>query len=507
MRELPPIAWSTLCALALCKAALHLPSNGPLAYGLMTDELYYLDCARHLAWGYVDHPPLSIALLRASIELFGTSEQVIRSGVVLATTATLVLAGLMAREMGGGRIAQSLAAGVVLASPVHLSMGGFYSMNPIDMALWAGAFWLLIRLANGADRELWLALGVVLGLCMQNKLSALFLGAGLASGLIFTPQRRLLATRWPWLALAIALAMQAPQLIWQLQYGWPTAEFLAHHAGAKELVRTSPLAFLGSQLVATGVPLWLVGLAYLALSRRTAELRHLAWTVAVVVALFALSGSAKIYYPAPVYSVAFAAAGVAFERARERRALRWAPAVAAAALAISGAVLAPFVITLLSPERLVDYQRRLGLAEVTVDETERAPLHQGFAQMFHGRAVAQAVALAYHALPPHERERVVILTHQFGETGGINHYGPALGLPRAVGTQGSYWLWGPGERRGDLVLEVADDAEELASRCESVARAAPIDCPYCMPSLTRKSIYLCRGADLRAAWPLLKRYE
>ena len=174
-----------------------------------------------------------------------------------------------------------------------------------------------------------------------------------------------------------------------------------------------------------------------------------------------------------------------------------------------GIVAAPYVIPLLPPERLVAYQRALGIAAMSVDVGEPSELHQGFAQMFHGRAVTEAVARAYHGLPAGDRGRVGLLAHQFGESGGLNFYGPALGLPPALGTQGTYWLWGPGDVSGELMLEVSADEAELRRRCRSVELAAEIDCSYCLPRFNRKAVYLCREPvrPLAEAWLELKRYR
>ena len=480
-----PVAWSHLAALVALKGVLHSLSNGPLAYGLMTDELYYLDCAARLDWGYVDHPPLSIFLLRISNELLGTSIVAVRSVAVLASCATLVFAALIARELGGGRVAQMLAAAAVAASPVHLSMAGFYSMNPIDMLLWAVAFWLLVRLANGAPSRTWLALGACVGLGIMNKLSMTWLAGGLAVGLLATRERRWLATPWPWLGAAVALACVAPNLLWQQEHDWPTLEFLRNSATQKEFVASSPPVFLATQLFTAGLPLWPIGLGYLAMARSMARFRLFAWIVACVMTFLAVSGSAKLYYAAPAFSVALAAAGVAVERAGRRARFAWAPKTTAAGLVVAGFVAAPYAISLFPPERLVAYQRLLGAEPVGVDVGEQSPLHQGFAQMFHGPAVTAAVAKAVATLSDDERSRVGILTHQFGESGGINFYGPARGLPPAIGTQGSYWLWGPGDVGGELMLEISESEQELRMRYAEVERVAEIDCAYCLPRFTR----------------------
>lgn len=135
----PSIAWDVLSLLVGLKVAIHALSSGPLAWGYMTDELYFLDCAERLDWGYVDHPPFSIALLASVRELFGDSLAALRVWPTLFSAAAVLLTGLLARELGGGRAAQGLAALALLAAPVVLAMGTYYSMNPIDQALWAGA--------------------------------------------------------------------------------------------------------------------------------------------------------------------------------------------------------------------------------------------------------------------------------------------------------------------------------------------------------------------------------
>ena len=194
-----PLPWKILSVLILAELALYLLSSGPLAYGYMNDELYYFDCADRLAWGYVDHPPLSLVLLHGVRATLGDSLLAIHLLPALAACATLVLVALLARELGGGRTAQGLAALAALIAPVYLAIAGFYSMNAFEPVLWAGAALILARIRNGDDPRLWLALGLVLGLGLLNKISMLWFGLGLAVGLVLTPERRWLATPWPYL--------------------------------------------------------------------------------------------------------------------------------------------------------------------------------------------------------------------------------------------------------------------------------------------------------------------
>src|SRR5262249_21270558 len=143
----------------------------------------------------------------------------------LAACANWLLLALLARELGGGRVAQTLAAVAGFSAPVYQALAGFYSMNAFEPPLWTAGAWLLARIANGAGVGGWIQLGVLLGIGLLNKISMLWFGFGLALGLLFTPARRWLATPGPWIAAALALAIFAPHLVWQILHGWPTLEF------------------------------------------------------------------------------------------------------------------------------------------------------------------------------------------------------------------------------------------------------------------------------------------
>ena len=506
-----PIAWTLLMGLALAKLAIHLVSNGPLDYGHMSDELYYLDCADRLAWGYVDHPPLSIALLWIERALLGDSVLAVRLLATLAGCATVLLAGLMARELGGGRTAQGLAALAALVSPAYLAVsGGFYSMNAFDPAIWGLAYFLLLRLLRGRDPRLWLFLGLVMGLGLLNKISMLWFGFGLAVGLVLTPARAWLRTRWPWLAAGIAFLIFAPYVVWQVQNGWPTLEFM-RNAIAYKIPSKSAFTFLGEQILMMHplvVPFWVAGLLHLFGSPSARPYRLVAWIWLAVFLFLLATGSARSNYIAPAYSVLFAAGGVAVERLVRARSWRWLPPVTASVFALGGAAILPMAIPILPPARYVAYERAIGLSAPHDQLSELGPLPLHFALRFGWAEFTQAVAGAYRTLPPEDRTRAGILVQSFGEAGAIDFYGPALGLPPAIGTHNNYWLWGPREYTGDVLLVVSDSEPELREYCEEVELVAEIDCDYCMPDLDAKSVYVCRRTrrDLHDLWPELKKY-
>jgi 4-amino-4-deoxy-L-arabinose transferase-like glycosyltransferase len=195
-------------------------------YGYFRDEFYYLDCAANLDWGYVDQPPLSMLILAVTRLLLGPSIFAIRIPAILAGAATVAVAGLLAREMGGGKFGQALAGLSLIAAPVFLTMSSFFSMNPFDYLFWAIAAYILVRIINTGNARLWLWFGVIAGLGLENKMSMAFFGGLLAIALILTPQRKYYLDWHLWFGGGIALAIFLPNILWQVAHGWPTLEFI-----------------------------------------------------------------------------------------------------------------------------------------------------------------------------------------------------------------------------------------------------------------------------------------
>jgi hypothetical protein len=325
----PALAWAPLLGVAAARLAVPLLSTGLAPIGYTADELYYLACADHPAWGYVDHPPFSVAVLAAVRGVLGDSLLALRIVPALCEALAVLVTASLARELGGGRSAQVVAALAMAVAPMALAIGLPYSMNPLEHLLWPLAALVLARLQNGASAREWLVLGLLLGVALLNKLSTLWLGVGLAVGLLASPARFWLGTRWPWLAGALALACLAPHVAWQVANEWPTLEFVRNNATGREgidaaVVMGSPAAFAASQLVAMGVfasPLWLLGLVQLFRAPAHRTHRVLGWMFAVTFALVALSGRCSVYYLVGAFPIVFAAGGVAVEQLARRRLL------------------------------------------------------------------------------------------------------------------------------------------------------------------------------------------
>src|ERR1700730_3893297 len=241
--------WLTVGGLALAVLALHMATNG--LYGFNRDELYYLDSARHLAWGFVDYPPLTPAIARLSESLFGTSVWLLRRWPSLAGSVMIVLSALIARELGGGRNARILAAIGAAASPVLLGAHWLFETVTFDQLMWMVCFWVIARLLRTGDRRLWLILGAALGIGLETKYTIVALLAGLAVGIVVTHLRKHLRTQWPWLGLAIAVVIVLPNVIWQVANSWPSVAYTFNHHAA-QAGDFAPLKFLSDQIALIG---------------------------------------------------------------------------------------------------------------------------------------------------------------------------------------------------------------------------------------------------------------
>src|SRR5262245_26351373 len=195
------------------------------AYGAFIDEHYYVACAKRLAWGYVDHPPLGPFILRVAMTLAGDNLAVLRA--LAATFGALAVfgTGLLAARLGAGRFGQGLAAAALVAAPIAQVIFGFFSMNAIEPVLWLALCWLLIEVAAGGPPALWVAFGAVAGLAFMNKHTTATLAVALGVAMLLTPARRQLASRWPFVAAALAALIAVPNIVWQVQHSWPSLEF------------------------------------------------------------------------------------------------------------------------------------------------------------------------------------------------------------------------------------------------------------------------------------------
>ncbi len=496
--------WLLLALLPLAKLAIHLATFP--GYGYFRDEFYYLACSRHLDFGYVDHPPLSILLLWLVRSLLGESLLALRLLPALAGAATVLLVGLMARDLGGGRRAQALAMTAAIAAPYYLAIVHFYSMNAFDVLFWALAAWVLIRLCRGDGFRWWVLLGIVLGLGLQNKISVLWLGFGLAVGLVATDRRRWLLTPGPWVAAGLAALLFLPHVLWQIAWDWPTAEFIAN-ATSNKMAGKGVAQFLWEQVRLMNpmtLPVWLAGLGLLLFGQRGKPFRMLGWIFLAVLALLALSGTSRAGYLAPAYTWLLAAGGVAIAGWLQSR---WALGAALALLVVSGAVMAPLALPVLPVPAYIEYSQALGIQPRTEERKELAELPQFYADMHGWEQIADTVRQAYRTLEPPEREQAVVLAPNYGVAGALELLAPEL--PAVVSAHNSYWLWGPRGKSGEVMIVVGSSREELEEHFAEVELAGRTDCGYCMPYENDNPVWIGRRPfrPLTEVWPRIKHYD
>ena len=288
-----------LGSIALAKLALHVVLSG--RYGYWIDELYFLACGDHLAWGYVDLPPFVAVVAKASRLLLGDSLLAIRLLSAVSGALLVFFAGRIVRELGGGRFAQVAAAVAVFVAPVYLAFHGLLTMNAFEPLFWMTCTWISIRMVRREDPRLWLPLGLVAGVGFLNKYSMAFFAIALSVGFLLTEQRRLLFTRWMVGGALLALLVALPNLLWQIEHGWPTPELL-RNAKLYQHQPVTPLEFVSGQIQIVHpltFPLWLAGTVFLLRHPSAKPFRFLGWTFLVLFVSF-MAMQAKTYYLAPI---------------------------------------------------------------------------------------------------------------------------------------------------------------------------------------------------------------
>ncbi len=493
---LPPPAVGTMLLLCAVKLLLHLFTS-VRHYGYFRDELYYLDLARHLAWGYVDCAPLIAVYAKVAL-LMGGSLAALRILAALAGTALVALTMLIARELGGNRYAQFLAGLCILLCPAELLAGSLLTMNSFEPLYWMGCMLVIARILRTGNSRLWLWFGVLAGLGLENKHSTFFFGFAVAVALLLTGQRREFAKPWLWIAFLIAMAIFLPNLIWQIQRHFPTLQDLENVRREGKNVVLGPLAFVKEQIVDMHPVLffvWFPGLIWLLRERRW---RVLGLTFAVFfITMELLHG--KSYYVFPIYPMAFAAGAVVIEHwLANRRA--WTRAAVAGVIVITTAPLVPLVTFMLPPERLLAYQNALGIKPGKQEVHQESLLMQPVADQFGWRELVQQVAEIYNSLPPEERAQTGIWAGNYGEAGAINLFGPQYGLPAAYSRHQNLWYWGPPPQVYKDLIVIQWSLDDVKDSCTSY-QAFPHYDRWGMAEENRP-IYLCRGVkfNIQKIW-------
>lgn len=503
-----PLVVVLVATFAATKLALHFLATAVTPYGIHRDEFLYLAMGRHLRlWG-MDFPPLIALLAESARGIFGDTLFAVRFFPALAGAALVVLAALIARELGGGRFAQATAMLAVLLGPLFLRASALFQPVVLDQLWWTLGLYALARIGKasrpGEGRAWWVLLGVAGGLGLLTKFSILFFGVGVLAALFLSPLRPALRTPWPYVAVGIALLLGSPSIVGQVRLGFPVVGQM-HDLRSAQLQRVGALDFLGGQLLmGPAVLLALAGVAYLLQADRAWPYRAVGWSCLVsFLVLLALQG--KAYYVGPVYPALFAAGATALEALPGVAGSVLRP-LSAVLVAAFGVLVLPFGLPVVPPPQMARYAAALGITSaVTTNRGEVLPLPQDYADMLGWEEQVAAVARVYHALPPEQRARAVVLASNYGEAGAIDFYGPRHGLPQAVCACGSYWFFGPGTEPGEVAVSLGSPAEDLVPFYRSVHLAATVDPEWVVPEERNNPVVVAEGPyrTLQQVWPSL----
>ena len=504
----PRLAWGLVIGFAAVKLHTHFLTVAVTPYGIHRDEFLYLAMGEHLRLWRMDFPPAIALLAKAARGLFGDTIFAIRFFPAVAGTCVLVLVGVIARELGGGRLAQGLAMLGVFFGALFLLSAALLTPVVFDQLCWTLGFLALVKIAQGSRGRWWLALGVAGGLGLLTKFSIGFFALAALAALLLTQQRRALATPWPYLAVMVALLVGSPSIIGQVRLDFPVVFNLRDLQGS-QLQRITASEFLLGQVLMLGPPVLLAGagLVYLLANRTMRPYRVVGLTcVFSFLTLLVLHG--KPYYAGPIYPTLIAAGAVAFGRFPGR--LGRAAIVVVVVLVVAwGALVLPFGLPVVPPSPMARYAAALGIkAATTTNRGTALPLPQDYADMLGWEDQVCAVAQAYESLPADQRAQAVLLASNYGEAGAMDFYGPRHGLPRRVLLPHSALLWRPAPGGSfDVAVTVGIPPEDLGRYLRTVRLVSRFDHPWMVdeerhvPICVADTVY----RDVQEVWAPRKR--
>lgn len=479
--------FAVVLAIAAAVALLHIVTNN--RYGFHRDELQFLSDARRLDWGFVAFPPLTPFLERMLLSVFGVSMEGLRLSAVAAQAAVVILAGLMSRDLGGGRFAQGMAALAVAFSPVSLFEGSEFQYTSFDLLWWTLIAFFTIRLLRSEDPRWCLGIGAAIGLGLETKYAIAFYIAGVIAGFVFTRARGYLKTGWFWGGVALALLIFLPNLIWLVHHDWISYRFL-QHIHARDVGEGRAKGFLSGQFLVcanlAAAPIWLAGLfGYL----RDRRYRMLAWMYLVPLAIFWIA-KGRHYYVAGAYPMLFAMGAAIAERWLRTLPI-WGRRTIEAVYFTVFAVVSGYIAAVLLPLASSGPLKEFALNH-SYDLREEIGWND----------LVRTVAQIRDSLPPGERANVGITTGNYGEFGAIDILGRAYGLPTPIGTTNSEWLWGyPSPQPTTLIVVglTAQQANRIFTGCRWAGHNGNAEAVRNEESLYHPDIFVC-GAP-RLSWP------
>ncbi len=419
--------WAVLFGIASVVVVTHLLTNG--RYGFHRDELQFLSDAGHLDWGFVSYPPLTPLLEHIALSAFGLSMVGLRLFSVIAQASAIVITGLMASELGAGRLAQAVAALAVALSPLPLFSGTEFQYTSFDFLWWTLIAYFTIRLLKSENPRWWLGIGAAVGLGLQTKYSIVFFIAGILGGVALTSARRYVKSVWFWGGIALALIIFLPNFLWLVRHDFISYHFL-QHIHKRDVGQGRADNFLIDQVLICinvfAVPLAMTGLLFYFRERRY---RMLGWMYVIPLALFYFA-KGRGYYLSGAYPMLLAAGATGGERVMallRPRSRRIITTVFISGLALCGAYVCAIVLPLAASGPLRDFALK----------------HNGDLREEIGwNELVKTVAGIRDSLPLEQQASMGVLVGNYGEQGAIEMLGPAYHLPAPISMTNSAWLRG-----------------------------------------------------------------
>ncbi len=480
-------------------------------YNLFFDELYTMALSRHLAFGYVDLPPLVPVLVAISRALLGESMLAMHIFPALAGSFTLVFVCLITKEFGGKTFAVTLSALGFIIVPIWLGMDSIFCYDSIDQLVLAGFLYTLIRFLRSGNRRLWIVLGLLAGIACLTKMTILFLGPGFLVALLVSKYRKDLLTPWPWLGGALCLVIISPYLIWQITNHWPTLEYWNNY-GTLRVFKASPSQFFMNILVYMNpllLPLWVAGLYRIFRRLNGVNYGFLGLLFLLSLALFYYFHAAIRMLPELFIPLLAAAAVLVEDILNGVRWKKWARGLALIYLLIAGALVLPWSLPILPINTLTGMT---GYAKYWYQSIRESNAGTSYLPVFLiGRLgwskLVQDVAAVYNQLPAEDRAAAGIFTDWYSPAGAVDLYGPRYGLPHAVSGSLTYYLWGPGYS-WDVMLMVTSKTNHMSvffNECEQKGTTQP----EANAAMDRLYIFLCKKPKIpaEAIWKSVKSYR
>lgn len=480
--------WPSLLGIAAVTFILHLLCIG--GYGYFRDELYYLECARHFDWGYVDHPPLSVAVLKLFTTFLGEALWVVRLPGILVGCISPILYGLVAYKLGGNRWAQFLAATFAGLAPVYAVVSHLYSMNGIDICLWAAA--ALCWISAQTNRKLWLWVGFFCGLALLNKLSGAWLVTGIALATLTTPRRDELKSVLPWAGLGITALLFAPHFIWQQEHDWITREFIKN-AAMNKMVPLPPHIMVGLQIVVTNPALSVMWISGIILAIRNPQYRAIAIPYLMVLIILFVTQRARENYIAPAYVFVapIGAIWLADWLAKTKTRIISYASVTVLLMVFTLSLALP----LLPPPVVIEIADISPIKPPPAEKGAKNPL-QGFGDMFGWPEMAEAAEKVWFSLPEEERLRTPIYGQNYGESAAVSFYSRDVEGLKVIGRHNNYWIWGPGDWDGQTLIIIGEIGPNLRRDFDSIEEITRLDHKYAVPEEADAPISIARGLKI-----------